>query len=216
MTSDKNKNVPPEAAEPRPNTQPHPKRARRAPTFAIALYVFLALSAAVALLGRKNGLVPDMARIGAPIAFAAFFALFAIYRFALVRGRRYSPGKAFVQIGIGALFLLMLAPGVLNLRSNQDALEPVARLMLHADPSVRALACDAFGQQSPAEMAAALPKLESLVGDPHPGVRARAQRALDRLRFSAPTVTAAAEVASLNAPKAPEPEPEPEPKSEAP
>lgn len=156
------------------------RHVRRAPGFAIALYCLLALSATVALLGRNSHFLPELARIAAPIAFAAFFVLFAIYRFALVRARRYSPGKAFVQLGIGSLFLLMLAPGVMHQRAEAVPLEPVARMLHHADPSVRALACDAFLLLPASEANAALPELQALISDPHPGVRARARRAIER------------------------------------
>lgn len=156
-----------------------PKVIRRAPGFAIVLYGLLALSATVALLGRSSHFLPDVAKLAAPIAFAAFFIFFVLYRLALVRSRRYAPAKAFVQIGIGALFLLMLAPGVMKLRPNPAALEPAWRLMHHKDPSVRALACDAFGQLSVSEANEVLSVLEGLIDDPHPGVRERAQRALE-------------------------------------
>ncbi len=164
---------------------PASAEARRAPRLAIALYCLLALSAAVALVGRSSHFLPEVARIAAPIAFAAFFVLFAIYRFALVRARRYAPAKAFFQIGIGALFLLMLAPGVMHQRAAGAALQPLAQMLRHADPSVRALACDAFSQLSAAEAAAALPALQDLLGDPHPAVRARAQRAIERFDLQA-------------------------------
>ena len=155
---------------------------RRAPGLAIALYCLLALSAAVALLGRGSQIVPEMARVVAPIAFASFFVLFAVYRFALIRARRYSPGKAFVQLGIGSLFLLMLAPGVWQPRPSQAPLEPVERMLSHSDPSVRALACDAFLLLPGDEAQKALPALKALDKDPHPAVRERARRAIERHR----------------------------------
>jgi|GEM_PF-1068860 len=159
---------------------PQAAERRRAPGLAIALYCLLAISAAVALLGRSSQIVPEMARVAAPIAFAAFFVLFAVYRFALIRARRYSPGKAFVQLGIGSLFLLMLAPGVLQTNAAQAPLEPVERMLRHSDPSVRALACDAFLLLPDDEAQRALPALKALDKDPHPAVRERARRAQER------------------------------------
>jgi hypothetical protein len=113
----------------------------RTPLLAIALYVMLALAAAGSLIaGTSPEHLPAGLRLGAPIAFAGFLLLFAIYRFALVRARRFPAGKAFFQVGAGALFLTLLLPGTTQqLRAEPRGIE---ELMVDRDAAVRALACE--------------------------------------------------------------------------
>ena len=143
----------------------------------ILLYFLLMVSAAVALLSFSSQLLPDSARLVGPIAFAAFYAIFVIYRIVMIRRRRYPVTKAVFQIGLGVIFLMVLfsvrpqAPG-------NAPLKPAAELLRHADPSVRALACDVLTAQGGASLHAAVGELQKLQSDSHPEVREHAAKAL--------------------------------------
>lgn len=119
---------------------PHLGRLQPGPALGAVLYGLLAISLAVALLGERAPLVPQPWTAAAPIAFALFLALFATYRFVLIRAGRYPFGRALYQVGAGLLFLAVLlhrSPTVVPARS--DAL-PV--LLQNADPLVRRLGCE--------------------------------------------------------------------------
>lgn len=143
------------------------------------LYAMLALAAAAALLSSTRAeLVPPAVRVGAPIAFGVFLILFAVYRFALVRAGRYPAGKAFFQVGAGALFLTLLFPGA-SRNLSPAAERPLLQLMDDADPSVRAIACE-VARYRPEAKSYAEPLVDRLVDD-SPVVRAQALRSLQTI-----------------------------------
>ena len=78
--------------------------------------------------------------------FALFFLAFGAYRFLLVRAGRYNAAKAFVQIGLAVLVLMLLLPANL---ARYRAVEPEARvdllpLLISPDPVLRSVACEAL------------------------------------------------------------------------
>lgn len=154
----------------------------------ILLYVLLMVSAVVALLGFSSSLLPESARLVGPAAFAAFYAIFVIYRVVMIRRRRYPVTKAVFQIGLGAIFLMVL----FSVRP-QDAvnapLKPASELLRHVDPSVRALACDALAAQGGESLQQASGELKKLLEDRHPEVRTHARKALDRAGAEVPAGT---------------------------
>lgn len=149
-----------------------------------ALYVLLVASALVSfwgggeLFGRR---VPAWAVSAAPTLFGVFLAVFSVYRIALVRARRYPAATGLFQIGLGALVVVLLLPGVRQglLRPPAGEGDAVPALIGSADPRVRALAVEAAGGRSGGERYAAL-LLRSL-DDPDAAVRATARGALARL-----------------------------------
>ena len=154
---------------------------RAGPAFAIALYVVLVVAAVVALGGERFGFIPPSIQSLAPVAFAAFVVLLAVYRLALVRVRKYSAMKAFLQVGIGVAFLLMLArtgPG----SSEGRETDPLPKLIAHHESEVRALAAE-MARHRPAS-AAVLKALVSALNDSAPEVRRQAHDSLVALAGS--------------------------------
>jgi hypothetical protein len=142
----------------------------------------LALAAAGSLLaGTRADLLPATVRLGAPIAFGAFLALFAVYRLALVRARRYPAGKGLVQIGVGAIFLMLLMPGAAR-EFEASGSRPLAAMLVHPDPAVRALACEVAAFRPDARRYAVA--LAARLEDPSPQVRLQALASLRRLAGS--------------------------------
>jgi hypothetical protein len=149
-----------------------------------ALYVLLVASALVSfwgggeLFGRR---VPHWAVSAAPTLFGIFLAVFSVYRIALVRARRYPAATGLFQIGLGALVVVLLLPGVRQglLRPPAGEGDAVPELISSPDPRVRALAAEVAGERSGGERYAAL-LLRSL-DDPDEAVRASARAALTRL-----------------------------------
>ncbi|MGI5860677.1 MAG: HEAT repeat domain-containing protein [Myxococcales bacterium] len=154
----------------------------RTPLLALVLYAMLALAAAGALLASTHpGVLPQGVRLGATIAFGAFVVLFAVYRFGLVRARRYPAGKAFFQVGVGVLFLMLLLPGVAG-RPEALRIRPLEALLVDADPSVRALACEVARFRGDGRRFAK--ELADRLEDPAPAVREEALRSLEALAGS--------------------------------
>ncbi len=146
------------------------------------------VSAVVALLGFSSSLLPESARLVGPAAFAAFYAIFVIYRVVMIRRRRYPVTKAVFQIGLGAIFLMVL----FSVRPQDAAnapLKPASELLRHVDPSVRALACDALAAQGGESLQQASGELKKLLEDSHPDVRTHARKALDRAGAEVPAGT---------------------------
>jgi HEAT repeats len=149
-----------------------------------ALYVLLVASALVSfwgggeLFGRR---VPHWAVSAAPTLFGIFLAVFSVYRIALVRARRYPAATGLFQIGLGALVVVLLLPGVRQglQRPPAGQGDAVPELIRSPDPRVRALAAEVAGARSGGERYAAL-LLRSL-DDPDAAVRASARAALSRL-----------------------------------
>jgi hypothetical protein len=154
---------------------------RAGPALVITLYSILVVSAAVALGGDRFGFIPSSVQALAPIAFAAFVVLLAIYRLALVRARKYSAMKAFVQVGIGVAFLLLLMRTGPLLPANATP-DPLPRLMAHHESEVRAMAAELARHRAPSS--ALLKSLVVALGDAAPEVRRAARDSLIALAGS--------------------------------
>ncbi|MFL5247437.1 MAG: hypothetical protein ACJ79V_06395, partial [Myxococcales bacterium] len=79
-----------------------------------ALYALLVASALLTFwaggsIGGRQ-LPPGQAR-AAPILFGIFLVVFAVYRLALVRAKKYPAATGLFQIGLGALVWVLLLPG---------------------------------------------------------------------------------------------------------
>ena len=156
----------------------------RGKAMVILLYSLLLLSAVLSLVSYASSAVPDSIRQVVPVSFAVFYVIFVIYRAVLIRRRRYPMPKGVFQVGMGALFLVLLFNFSFQQKSASDSdtrpLKPLKELLRHEDPSVRALACDAFGTLSKADQAAAMDDLKKLLNDRNAAVRSHADKALKR------------------------------------
>ncbi len=79
-----------------------------------ALYVLLVASALLTFwagggIGGRE--LPRWAASAAPVFFAVFLVVFAVYRLALVRAKKYPAAMGLFQIGLGALVWVLLLPG---------------------------------------------------------------------------------------------------------
>src|SRR5438309_2623235 len=121
-----------------------------------ALYALLVASALLtfwaggSIGGRELG---SRVASAAPILFGIFLIVFAVYRLALVRAKKYPAATGLFQIGLGALVWVLLLPG-----SRQDIQrEPsddVQALLRSPDPRVRALAAEVAGRRGATRYAA--------------------------------------------------------------
>jgi hypothetical protein len=153
----------------------------------LVLYVLLLASAAVTLFATptleqavREGRAPRLALIAPPVLLAAFIALFAVYRFALVRARRYHAGKAFVQVLLMVMVLTVSLPGSLE-RWRAAGTVRAVDLALHLrspDAEARALAAELARHRDPAEAVRYVPRLVQLLSDPAPEVRRQARASL--------------------------------------
>lgn len=158
-------------AKPEIDGEPSVGGLRVRPSWSVALYALLVVSAALALFAqRAPELNPGLSRV-APWLFLVFAAGFAVYRVSLVAARRYSPFKAFIQVFLAALFFLLL----LFPRQRQAG---EASLLHHPDDRVRALAAEVSGWRG--EQAQG-PVLVRLLDDPNAEVQQAAHAALVKL-----------------------------------
>ena len=146
-----------------------------------ALYVLLVASALLTLwaggeIGGRE--LPPRAAAAAPVLFAIFFVVFAVYRLALVRAKKYPAATGLFQIGLGALVWVLLLPGSRH-RIERDPGDDVQVLMRSSDARVRALAAEVAGARGAASRYAS--DLVELLDDTEPGVRRAAHAALVRL-----------------------------------
>lgn len=157
---------------------PHLGRLQPGPATGVVLYVLLAASLGVGLLGDRLGFLPPTARNLAPLAFALFVVLFAVYRFMLVRAGRSSFGKALFQVGAGVLFLAVL------LSRAPDAVQASAgdlpTLLEASDPTVRRLACELARYRPDGELALEQVRAHA-ASDPVAAVAEECARSLARL-----------------------------------
>jgi HEAT repeat len=151
------------------------------------LYVLLLASAGVTLFGTpaleqavREGRAPAYALIVAPLLLAAFIALFAVYRFALVRAGRYHAGKAFVQVLVMVLVLTLSLPGSVERWRAAGTARAVdlSRHLRSPDAEARALAAELARHRDMAEALQYVPRLVQLLEDPSPEVRRQAQASL--------------------------------------
>jgi hypothetical protein len=145
------------------------------------LYVLLVASAlmtfwAGAEIGGRE--LPPRAAAAAPVLFAIFLVVFAVYRLALVRAKKYPAATGLFQIGLGALVWVLLLPGSRH-RIEREPGDDVQVLMRSSDVRVRALAAEVAGTRGdPVRYAS---DLLELLDDTDPGVRRAAHSALVRL-----------------------------------
>ena len=148
-----------------------------------ALYALLVLSALFtfwsggAVAGRT---LPPWTKSVAPTIFAIFLAIFTVYRFALMRAKKYPAATGLFQVGLGALIWVLLLPSTRQkIRPPSAPVDEVPALMASPDPRVRALAVEVAGYRGDGAHYAAdmIERLE----DAEPAVRQRAHAALVRL-----------------------------------
>jgi HEAT repeats len=146
-----------------------------------ALYVLLVASALLTFwaggdIGGRE--LPPRAAAAAPVLFAIFLVVFAVYRLALVRAKKYPAATGLFQIGLAALVWVLLLPGSRQ-RIGHDAGDDVQILMRSSDGRVRALAAEVAGARGNASRYGS--ELVELLGDTDPAVRRAAHAALVRL-----------------------------------
>jgi hypothetical protein len=148
-----------------------------------ALYALLVLSALFTFWAGGDiagHSLPRWTHVAAPTLFAIFLVVFAVYRFALVRARKYPAAIGLFQVGLGALIWVLLLPSArLKFGPGTDRADDVAALMSSADPRVRALAAEAAGYRDGGSRYAA--ELIDRLEDGDARVRSRAHASLQRL-----------------------------------
>jgi hypothetical protein len=151
-----------------------------------ALYALLVLSALFtfwsggAVAGRT---LPSWTQSVAPTIFAIFLAIFTVYRFALMRAKKYPAATGLFQVGLGALIWVLLLPSTRQkIRPPSAPSDEVPALMASPDPRVRALAVEVAGYRGDGAHYAG--DLIERLEDADPVVRERAHAALVRLAGS--------------------------------
>jgi hypothetical protein len=147
-----------------------------------ALYALLALSALFTFWAGGDiagKALPRWTQVVAPTLFGAFLVVFAVYRFALVRAKKYPAAIGFFQVGLGALIWVLLLPSTRQKIAPRPIDGDDALAMMAApDARVRALAVELAGFRArPTYLAPLIEHLE----DPDPTVRERAHAALVRI-----------------------------------
>jgi len=146
-----------------------------------ALYALLVASALLTFwagsdIGGRE--LPPRAAAAAPVLFAIFLVVFAVYRLALVRAKKYPAATGLFQIGLGALVWVLLLPGTRQ-RIGREHGDEVQVLMRSSDGRVRALAAEVAGYRGNAALYAA--DLVERLDDNDPAVRRASHTALARL-----------------------------------
>lgn len=148
-----------------------------------ALYVLLVLSALFtfwsggSVAGRT---LPRWTQSVAPTIFAIFLAIFTVYRFALMRARKYPVAVGLFQVGLGALIWVLLLPSTRpKIAPPSLSADDVPALMASPDPRVRALAVEVAGYR--ADGPRYVPELIDRLADADAAVREKAHAALVRL-----------------------------------
>jgi hypothetical protein len=151
----------------------------------VVLYLLLLGAAAAALLvppgaggGEGPGRRPEL--LLAPILLGAFAVGFTAYRYTLVRAGDYHAGKAFVQVGLLGLVLVLFVPGSVERWKASGATQPVdlTRQLRAADPEARAMAAELARHRSPEDARRYVPRLVLLLEDPSAEVRRQAADSL--------------------------------------
>ena len=146
-----------------------------------ALYVLLVASALLTFWAGSNlggRELPPRAAAAAPVLFAVFLVVFAVYRLALVRAKKYPAATGLFQIGLGALVWVLLLPGTRQ-RIGRERGDDVQILMRSSDARVRALAAELAGYRGSAARYAA--DLLERLDDSDSAVRRSAHASLVRL-----------------------------------
>jgi len=148
-----------------------------------ALYVLLVLSALFTfwsggpVAGRT---LPRWTQSVAPTLFAVFLLIFTVYRFALMRAKKYPAATGLFQVGLGALIWVLLLPSTRQkIAPPSAATDEVPALMSSPDSRVRALAVEVAGYRGDGTRYA--PELIDRLEDADAAVRERAHGALVRL-----------------------------------
>ena len=146
-----------------------------------ALYALLVASALLTFwagsdIGGRE--LPPRAATAAPVLFAVFPVVFAVYRLALVRAKKYPAAMGLFQIGLGALVWVLLLPGTRQ-GIGRERGDDVQVLMRSSDPRVRALAAELAGYRGDAARYAS--ELVERLDDADPAVRRAAHASLVRL-----------------------------------
>jgi hypothetical protein len=149
-----------------------------------ALYVLLVLSALFTfwsggpVAGRT---LPRWTQSVAPTLFAVFLLIFTVYRFALMRAKKYPAATGLFQVGLGALIWVLLLPSTRQKIAppSAAATDEVPALMSSPDPRARALAVEVAGYRGDGSRYA--PELIDRLEDADAAVRERAHAALVRL-----------------------------------
>ena len=147
-----------------------------------ALYALLVLSALFTFwaggdIGGRR--LPAWTHVVAPTLFGVFLVVFAVYRFALVRAKKYPAATGFFQVGLGALIWVLLLPSTRHEFAPPPGEDDVAVLMSSADPRVRAVAAELAGYRPQGARYAA--QLIEHLDDADPAVRGRAHDSLVRI-----------------------------------
>ena len=119
----------------------------------IAVFLFLLVSAGtVFLLGDRIwlavelGSLPAWAGFVAPIGFTVFVLFFLLDRIFLVRQGRYPMMRAFIQVVLSLVFLVMIWPQqtkAFRMHQHLDLSDTGVKELLNSrDPRVRALSCE--------------------------------------------------------------------------
>ena len=147
-----------------------------------ALYALLVLSALFTfwaggdIAGRS---LPPWTQVVAPTLFAVFLVVFAIYRFALVRAKKYPAATGFFQVGLGALIWVLLLPSTRQRIAPPSHVDELPALMSSPDPRVRAIAVELAGHRGDGGRYAR--EMIERLDDADAAVRERAHVALVRL-----------------------------------
>ena len=158
--------------------QAAPEGFRLGPVLAATLYLLLVASAAVALGTRRfPGVLPKALELIGPALFFMFLVCFTLYRWALVRAKRYPAPKAFFQVGAAALFFTLLLPAAKKEYEPRE--DEIEMLLSDNNPKVRALAAEVIGHRP--DGAKYGRQLVKALTDPDPRVRERAHQSLVRL-----------------------------------
>jgi hypothetical protein len=148
-----------------------------------ALYALLVLSALFtfwsggAVAGRT---LPGWTQSVAPTIFGIFLAIFTVYRFALMRAKKYPAATGLFQVGLGALIWVLLLPSTRHKIGPQaTTADEVPALLASPDPRVRAVAVELAGYRGDGRRYAA--EVIERLNDADAAVRERAHTALVRL-----------------------------------
>ncbi|HZR10975.1 MAG TPA: hypothetical protein VFA79_20470 [Myxococcales bacterium] len=151
-----------------------------------ALYALLVLSALFTfwsggpVAGRT---LPAWTQSVAPTLFGIFLAIFAVYRFALMRAKKYPAATGLFQVGLGALIWVLLLPSARHRIAPPSQVpsqvDELPALMTSPDPRVRAIAVELAGYRG-ADGRYAREMIDRL-DDADAAVRERARAALARI-----------------------------------
>jgi hypothetical protein len=123
--------------------------------------------------------LPGWTQSVAPTLFGIFLAIFAVYRFALMRAKKYPAATGLFQVGLGALIWVLLLPSARQRLSPPSQVDELPALMASPDPRVRAIAVELAGYRGDGNRYAG--EVIERLDDADAAVRERAHAALVRL-----------------------------------